>query len=72
MFSKNEGTFDRGVRLVAGLVLLVLVLTTLTGAWQIIAAVAGLIMLATGAIGFCALYTLFGISTCPRRPAARH
>lgn len=72
MFSTNEGTLDRGVRLVAGLILLALVFTALTGIWQIIAAVVGLIMLATGAIGFCPLYALFGISTCLRRPAARH
>jgi hypothetical protein len=25
-----------------------------------------------GASGFCPLYALFGISTCPRQPAARH
>ena len=72
MFSKNEGTLDRGVRLVTGLILLALVFTSLAGIWQIIAAVVGLILLATGAIGFCPLYTLFGISTYPRGPAARH
>jgi Protein of unknown function (DUF2892) len=43
----------------------------LTGIWQIVAAVAGLILLATGAIGFCPLYALFGITTGPRQPAAQ-
>ncbi len=71
MFTVNEGTLDRGVRLVAGLILLALVFTTLTGIWQIVAAVVGLILLATGAIGVCPLYTLFGITTCPRQAAAR-
>jgi hypothetical protein len=71
MFTANESTLDRGIRLVAGLILLTLVFTTLTGIWQIVAAVAGLILLATGAIGFCPLYELFGITTCPRQPAAR-
>ena len=72
MFTVNEGTLDRGIRLVAGLILLALVFTTLTGIWQIVAAVAGLILLATGAIGFCPLYGLLGITTCTRQPAARH
>ncbi len=71
MFTTNEGTLDRGVRLVVGMFMLVLALTALSGIWQIVAAVAGLILLATGAIGFCPLYALFGISTCPRQPTAR-
>ena len=72
MFTVNEGTLDRGIRLVAGLILLALVFTTLTGIWQIVAAVAGLILLVTAAIGLCPLYGLLGITTCPRQPAARH
>jgi hypothetical protein len=71
MFTANEGTLDRGVRLVAGLILLALVFTTLSGIWQIVAAVAGLILLATSAIGFCPLYAVFGIATCARQPTAR-
>ena len=71
MFTTNESTLDRGIRLVAGLILLALALTTLSGIWQIGAAIVGLIMLATGASGFCPLYALFGISTCPRQPMAR-
>ena len=71
MFTTNEGTLDRGVRLAAGLILLALALTTLSGLWQIGAALVGLIMLATGASGLCPLYALFGISTCPRQPTAR-
>jgi hypothetical protein len=60
-----------GIRLVAGLILLTLVFMTLTGIWQIVAAVAGLILLATAAIGFCPLYALFGVTTCRRQPAPR-
>lgn len=71
MLSLNEGSLDRGIRVVVGLVLFALVFTMLTGVWQIVAGVMGLIMLATGAIGFCPLYRIFGISTCPRPPAAR-
>ncbi len=71
MFTTNEGTIDRAVRLIVGIVLLALVFSSLSGIWQIVAAVAGLIMLATGAIGFCPLYGLFGFNTCPRQPTAR-
>ena len=71
MFTTNEGSLDRGARLAAGLILLALALTTLSGIAQIGAALVGLIMLATGASGLCPLYTLFGISTCPRQPTAR-
>ena len=71
MFTTNESTLDRAIRAVAGLALLTLVFTALSGILQIVAAVAGLILLATAAIGFCPLYALFGISTCPRQPAAR-
>lgn len=71
MFKANESTLDRGVRAVAGIILLALVFTALSGILQIIAAVAGLILLVTSAIGFCPLYALFGFSTCPRQPAAR-
>jgi hypothetical protein len=71
MFTVNEGTLDRGIRLVAGLILLALVFMTMTGIRQIVAAVAGLILLATAAIGFCPLYALFDVTTCPRQPAAR-
>jgi hypothetical protein len=28
----------------------------------------GLGLLATGALGFCPLYKVFGLSTCPARP----
>ncbi|HNP85374.1 MAG: DUF2892 domain-containing protein [Chloroflexi bacterium SZAS-1] len=70
MLSLNEGSLDRGIRIVVGLVLFALVFT-LTGIWQIIAGIAGLLMLATGAIGFCPLYRIFGISTRPRSPATR-
>jgi hypothetical protein len=71
MFTTNEGTIDRGVRLATGLILLALVFTALASIWQIVAALVGLILFATGAIGFCPLYVLFGISTCPRQPTAR-
>jgi hypothetical protein len=59
--SRNEGTFDRALRVILGLVLLSLVFLGPQTPWGWI----GLVPLATGLIGWCPLYTLLGIRTCP-------
>lgn len=56
----NEGTLDRGIRVVAGLILLSL---TVVGPKSLLGLI-GLVPLLTGIVGFCPLYRLFGISTC--------
>lgn len=61
----NEGTLDRAIRVVIGIVLVSLVFVgprTPLG-WI------GVVPLATGAIGFCPLYRLLGINTCATRKA---
>ncbi|WP_420235225.1 YgaP family membrane protein [Pseudomonas sp. ABY48] len=58
----NIGTIDQGARIVVGLVLIILSLTGLIGAWGWI----GLVPLATGIFRFCPLYSLLGIKTCKR------
>jgi len=60
MFAKNEGTVDRVLRIVGGLVLISLVFVGPQTAWGWI----GIIPLVTGAIGSCLLYSLLGINTC--------
>ncbi len=62
---KNEGIVDRILRVVIGSVALVAGYFWLTGTLQIISYVVGVAGLATGLVGFCGLYTLLGISTCP-------
>jgi len=57
----NEGTVDRALRVIAGLVLIGLAATGTVGAWGWI----GIMPLLTGIIGFCPAYTLLGINTCP-------
>lgn len=57
----NEGAIDRGLRIVAGIVLIGLAATGTVGAWGYI----GIIPLLTGAIGMCPIYSLLGINTCP-------
>ncbi len=57
----NEGTLDRAVRIVIGLAVLSL---TIVGPKSLYGLV-GLVPLLTGITGFCPLYRLVGLSTCP-------
>lgn len=59
----NVGTIDRAARIVIGLVLIVLALTGVIGAWGWI----GLLPLATGVFRVCPAYSLLGINTCRRK-----
>ncbi len=56
----NEGTIDRALRVVVGLVLVGLAASGTVGAWGWI----GILPLVTGAVGFCPAYAIFGMSTC--------
>ena len=56
----NVGGIDRGLRIAAGLVLLGLTVTGNVGAWGWL----GIVPLATGAIGWCPPYAIFGWNTC--------
>ena len=67
MLKPNEGKSDRMIRVVLGVILLGLALFSLSGVAQIIAIVAGVIALVTGAIGFCGLYKILGISTVDKK-----
>ena len=60
---RNEGTIDRALRIIVGLILLALVFVGPKTMWGLI----GLIPLATGLIGYCPLYQILGISTCPMK-----
>lgn len=70
MFTSNESSLDRIIRLVIGVALFALTFTLLTGLWQLIAGVFGVVMLFTAAVGFCPLYRIFGINTRGARPDA--
>ncbi|WP_137125837.1 DUF2892 domain-containing protein [Roseomonas sp. HF4] len=56
----NVGGVDRGLRIVAGLVILALGLAGPLGWWGLV----GLVPLATGVFRFCPAYSLLGIRTC--------
>lgn len=66
LFKANEGTADRVLRVVAGIVGLSLVVVGPKTRWGLF----GLIPLVTGLAGTCPLYSLFGLSTCPKTSAA--
>jgi hypothetical protein len=57
---RNEGTMDRVLRVALGLVMLSLVFVGPQTAWGWL----GLVPLVTGLVGWCPVYTLFGVDTC--------
>jgi len=63
----NEGTIDRVVRIVLGVVLLYIGIMVVGGAWGIVLDVIGAVALITGATGFCLLYKLFGDFTTAKK-----
>ncbi len=58
--TSNVGGIDRVLRIVVGLVLIGLTLAGTLGVWGWL----GLVPLATGAIGWCPPYAIFGWNTC--------
>lgn len=58
--TSNVGGIDRILRIVVGLVLIGLTLTGTIGVWGWL----GIVPLATGAIGWCPPYAVFGWNTC--------
>ncbi|MCL7416180.1 MAG: DUF2892 domain-containing protein [ANME-2 cluster archaeon] len=66
----NECTADRVIRVILGIVLLYVgaVYMGLTGIVSYIVVLLGLLLLVTGIIGFCPLYTIVKFSTCKVKP----
>src|SRR5690554_4671934 len=64
MFTTNEGTIDRVIRVIVGLALLAAFFMYPDAGWRWFALL-GLVPLLTGLIGTCPIYRLLGISTCP-------
>jgi len=59
----NEGTIDRVLRVIAGLVLIGLTASGTIGVWGWI----GVVPLLTGLVGICPAYAILGMSTCPMK-----
>ncbi|MDX1646106.1 MAG: DUF2892 domain-containing protein [Longimicrobiales bacterium] len=61
-FARNEHDIDRAARIVLGLGLLSIVFVGPQTLWGLL----GLVPLTTGLLGTCPVYSILGISTCPR------
>lgn len=61
LFQTNEGTIDRVLRIIVGIGILSLTILGPRSLWGLV----GLVPLLTGIVGYCPLYSLLGISTCP-------
>lgn len=61
--TRNEGTIDRALRIVLGLVLIAMVFVGPATPWGWV----GVIPLLTGLVGTCPIYSLLGINTCPMK-----
>ena len=61
----NEGGLDRGLRVLVGLGVLTLAFVGPKTPWAFI----GLVPLLAGLVGYCPLYSLIGLNTCPARKA---
>lgn len=62
----NVGGIDRILRIVLGLILMGLAATGTVGIWGYL----GAILLATGVIGWCPPYAIFGWNTCATKNRA--
>ena len=62
----NEGTLDRIIRAVVGVIALVAAVVVGMGSvGGILLVVVGGILVVTAAVGFCPLYRILGLSTAP-------
>jgi hypothetical protein len=57
----NEGNSDRIMRIIFGLAMLSLTLVGPKSLWGLV----GLVPLLTGLVGFCPIYKVLGLNTCP-------
>lgn len=65
----NMGKLDRVLRIIAAFVFIILYYTgTVTGTLGLIGLLVAAIFLTTTIWGFCPLYNLLGIRTCPTKP----
>ena len=68
MFKTNEGSIDRGLRILVGLALLATFFVYPEASWRYWTLI-GVVPLLTGLVGSCPLYSILGISTCPVKKA---
>ncbi len=65
---RNVGKTDRVVRIVLGIILIaVSALNMVAAPWSYLVVLIGIIALATGVFGTCALYSLLGMNTSGKK-----
>jgi hypothetical protein len=67
LLPRNEAMWDRGLRVVLGIVGLGLIFWGPKSLWGLV----GLLPLVTGLAGSCPAYTLLGVGTCPTASTAQ-
>lgn len=64
----NMGTADKVIRIIIALIIGFLYYNgTITGTLGIVLVVLAVVFVLTSLVGFCPLYTLFGMNTCKRK-----
>jgi len=62
---KNVGKIDKIIRFMVAIIFILLIITKIaTGIWFWILGALALIFIATGIMGWCGIYSVFGITTC--------
>ena len=66
MFKNNVGNLDRMIRYFLALVsvIVAIVIGPFSG-WSIALYALATMLVVTGTVGFCGIYALFGVNTCP-------
>ena len=62
----NVGGIDKILRILVGILLIVMAYMNVVGVWGYV----GVVPLLTGLIGWCPLYPLLGISSCPLKKSS--
>jgi len=67
---KNVGNTDRIIRLLMAAVFAYLYFSgTVTGTLGLVLVVLGAVFALTSLVGFCPIYTMLGVNTCPTKKA---
>jgi len=65
---KNVGMIDRVLRIIVGIIFLAaFALRWVAAPWSYLIGLIGLILLVTGAVGTCALYSVLGMTTLKKK-----
>lgn len=69
----NVGGIERPVRIFIGLVLIAIgSMATLPLVWMAVTLTAGVVAVATGAVGYCPVWALLGMNTCSTTQRRNH